>query len=45
MYLANIQSTRRLYAYLLDEKIKINNLPFRQTIHYRKDYQKKYETK
>ncbi|WP_157782468.1 hypothetical protein [Thermosipho africanus] len=26
---------RRLYAYLLDGRIKINNLPSRQTIHYR----------
>ncbi|WP_241229939.1 transposase [Thermosipho globiformans] len=35
MYLTNIQSMRKLYAYLLDGRIKINNLPSRQTIHYR----------
>ncbi len=35
MYLTNIQSMRRLYAYLLNGRIKINNLPSRQTIHYR----------
>ena len=35
LYLTNIQSMRRLYAYLLDGRIKINNLPSRQTIHYR----------
>ncbi|ACJ75470.1 hypothetical protein THA_1012 [Thermosipho africanus TCF52B] len=26
---------RRLYAYLLNGRIKISNLPSRQTIHYR----------
>ncbi|WP_148203260.1 hypothetical protein [Thermosipho africanus] len=35
LYLTNIQSMRRLYAYLLNGRIKINNLPSRQTIHYR----------
>ena len=35
MYLTNIQSMRRLYAYLVEGRIKINNLPSRQTIHYR----------
>jgi hypothetical protein len=35
MYLTNIQSMRRLYRYLVDGRIRISNLPSRQTIHYR----------
>lgn len=35
MYLTNIQSIRRLYAYLVNVRIKINHLFSRQTIQYR----------